>query len=319
MVSVIRDFVGYGKDYPRIKWPDGARIAVSLVVNYEEGSEPSLVYGDEPRKTWEGESFLVEAGRRDLRYESTFDYGARAGVWRFLNMFDEFGIKVTFSIGARALEKNPIAAREITARGHEPQSHGYLWMPLGSLSREQQMQHIKKAVDVIRETTGERPLGWRSQGPNEITRELLIEEGGFVYDGDALNDDLPYFVNAGGRKWLVIPYSFDTNDMKFWHHPGYSEGRDFLDSLKDTFDYFYEEGKQYPQIMTVGVHPRQSGRPSRTGAVSEFIRYARGFRGVWFARRIDIARWWLENYSDFPALPLPRASVTDGDNWRRNR
>jgi peptidoglycan/xylan/chitin deacetylase (PgdA/CDA1 family) len=305
MTSLVRDLIGYGKDYPRISWPGGARIAVALVVNYEEGSERSLVYGDDTPRTWEGESFLVEAGRRDLRYESTFDYGARVGVWRFLDMFDKLGVKVTFSVGARALEKNPIAAAEITARGHEPQSHGYLWMPIGSLSREQQKEHIDKAVEAIRRTTGERPLGWRSQGPSEITRELIIEEGGFLYDGDCLNDDLPYFINASGRKWLVIPYSLDTNDMKFWHNPGYSQGQDFLDSLKDTFDFLYEEGKQCPKMMSVGLHPRQSARPSRAGAVSEFIRYAQSFPGVWFARRIDIARWWLENYSDHPALPAP--------------
>jgi len=305
MSGVIRDFVGYGKDYPRIRWPDSARIAVAMVVNYEVGSERSPVYGDDPAKSWEGEAFLVEAGRRDLRHESTFDYEGRVGVWRLLDIFDEFGVKVTFSAGARALEKNPIVAAEITARGHEPQSHGYLWMPIGSLSREQQREHISKAVDAIRKTTGERPLGWRSQGPNEITRELLIEEGGFIYDGDALNDDLPYFVNTNGKKWLVIPYSLELNDMKFWHHPGYSHGQDFLDSLKDTFDVLYEEGKEFPQIMSVGLHPRQVGRPSRAGAVSEFIRYAQGFPGVWFARRIDIARWWLENYSHLPALPLP--------------
>jgi allantoinase len=238
-----------------------------------------------------------------LRYESTFDYGSRVGVWRFLDLFDKFDVKVTFSICARALEKNPIVAAEITARGHEPQSHGYLWMPLGNLTRERQREHIQKAVEAIRKTTGERPLGWRSQGPNEHTRELLIEEGGFLYDGDSLNDDLPYFVNTSGKKWLVIPYSLDTNDMKFWHHPGYSQGQDFLDSLKDTFDFLYEEGNQHPQMMSIGLHSRQCGRPSRIGALSEFIRYARSFPGVWFARRIDIARWWLENYSDFPAFP----------------
>jgi len=304
MTNQVRDFVGYGKDYPRITWPGGARIAVAMVVNYEEGAERSLVYGDDPPKTWEGESFLVEAGRRDLRYESTFDYGGRVGVWRLLDLFDKFGVKVTFSICARALEKNPIAAAEITARGHEPQGHGYLWMPIGSLTREQQREHIKSAVEAIRKTTGERPLGWRSQGPNEITRELIIEEDGFLYDGDSLNDDLPYFVNTSGKKWLVIPYSLETNDMKFWHHPGYSQGQDFLDSLKDTFDFLYEEGNQHPKMMSVGLHPRQCGRPSRVGALSEFIRYAQSFPGVWFARRIDIARWWLENYSDLPALPL---------------
>ncbi len=305
MPDAQRDFVGYGNQLPSIKWPDGARIAVSLVVNFEEGSERSPFYGDETPETWEGEAFLVEAGRRDLRFESTYDYGSRVGIWRLLNIFDELGIKTTFSVGARALELNPVAAAEITARGHEPLSHGYLWAPLYVLSRDEQRVQIQKAVDAIRRTTGERPLGWFSVGPNEHTRELVVEEGGFLYDSDSFSDELPYYLDVKGKKWPVLPYSLDTNDMKFWHHPGHSAGSDFLDQLKDTFDYLYAEGASHPKMMNVGLHPRMTGRPSRAGAVAEFIRYAQGFPGVWFARRVDIARWWLEHYSDLPVLPKP--------------
>ncbi len=306
-----RDLIGYGKDYPRIKWPDDARIAVSLVLNYEEGSERSNLSGVEIPKTWEGEAFLVEAGRRDLRDESTFDYGGRVGAWRFLKMFDELEVKATFSICARALEHNPIVAAQITARGHEPQSHGYVWGALRALSCDQQREHISKAVEIIRETTGERPLGWHSSSHNEHTRGLLIEEGGFLYDSDSLCDDLPYFVRDSGKKWLVVPYSLDTNDMKFWHHPGHSDGQDFLETLKDAFDHLYEEGKSHPKMMSIGLHARQSGRPSRAGAVASFIRYAKSFPQVWFARRIDIAQWWLENYADLPALPLLAAAPAE--------
>lgn len=299
-----RDLIGYGKDYPKIRWPNNARIAINLVVNFEEGSERSPLYGDETPETWQGEAFLVEAGRRDLRFESTYDYGSRVGVWRFLNIFDEYDVKATFSVGARALELNPVAAREITARGHEPLSHGYKWMPLYVLSLDEEREYLRKAVEAIRKTTGERPLGWFSIGASEHTRELVIEEGGFIYDCDNMNDDLPYFVNVKGRKWLVIPYALDTNDMKFWHHPGYSQGEDFFQQLKSAFDYLYQEGATHPKLLNVGLHPRQAGRASRAQAVVDFIRYAKGFPRVWFARRVDIARWWLEHYSHLPALPL---------------
>ncbi len=296
-----REFVGYGKDYPKITWPGNARIAISLVVNFEEGSERSLLYGDEvPEGT--GEGFLVEERRRDLRNESIFDYGSRRGFWRLMEIFEKYDVKVTFYACAVALQLNPEAAREITARGHEPCSHGYRWLPLSNLSVEEQREHVHKAVEIIRETTGERPLGWCTRGISEQIRELLVDEGGFVYECDSYADDLPYFVEVNGTRLLIIPYSMETNDMKFWRPPGYSEPNDFFLQLKSAFDLLYEEGATHPQMMSVGLHMRHAGRPARANPVEEFIRYAKGFSGVWFARRIDIARWWLEHYSHMPTF-----------------
>ena len=297
-----RDFVGYGNDYPRIAWPGDARLALSLVVNFEEGSERSPLYGDlvaEPT----GEGFLVPAGRRDLRNESFFDYGSRVGIWRLLEIFSRYDVRVTFFACGMALEMNPEAAREITARGHEACGHGYRWHPIYLLNREEEREFIRKDVEAITRTTGQRPLGWFSRGPSEHTRDLLIEEAGFLYDCDSFADDLPYFVEVRGKKWLIVPYSLETNDMKFWRVPGYSEPGDFLRQLKAAFDCLYAEGATHPKMMSVGLHMRHTGRPARANALEEFIRYAKAFPGVWFARRTDIARWWLDHYGHLPALP----------------
>jgi len=307
MSTLMRDFVGFGKEYPKIAWPNNAQIAISLVVNFEEGSERTPLYGDQAAEPI-GEGFLVEPGRRDVRNESLYDYGSRVGFWRLMNIFGKYDVKVTFFACAMALERNPAAAREITAQGHEPCSHGYRWLLSYLLSRQEERDHIRKAVEIIKSTTGERPLGWFCRAASEYTRELLVEEGGFVYDSDSFADDLPYFVQVGRKKWLVIPYSLETNDMKFVRYPGYSRPSDFFLQLKAAFDCLYEEGATGPKMMSVGLHLRHSGRPARASAVEEFIQYAKGFPRVWFARRIDIARWWLEHYSYQPALP--RAAST---------
>ena len=303
-----RDFVGYGKDYPKIAWPNKARIAISLVVNYEEGSERSLLYGDatgEPR----GEGFFVPAGTRDMRTESIFAHGSRVGVWRLLDIFHRHDVKSTFFACALSLDRNRVVSREVTARGHEPSSHGYRYYPSFGLSREEEREHIRKAVELTQEATGQRCVGWFSRCPTIQTRELLIEEGGFLYDNDSFADDLPYFVSVSGRKWPVLPYTLEINDMKYWFPPGYSDPDDFVLQMKAAFDCLYEEGETHPKMMTIGLHSRYSGKPSRTSAIDEFIRYAKGFPGVWFARRIDIAKWFVENYSHLPTLPLSKSHV----------
>lgn len=296
-----RDFIGYGKDRPRIEWPDGARIAISLVVNYEEGSERTPLYGD-PTTDPMTEGFGVGRGFRDLSNESFYDYGTRVAFWRLLDLFDIHAVPVTFYACAVALEQNVEAARAITARGHEPCSHGYRWLPSYGLTIEEEREHIRKAVESIRQTTGERPVGWNTRGPSLHTRRLLIEEGGFLYDSDGYADDLPYFVSAEQKKWLVIPYTFETNDMKLWRPPGVSAPGDFYDYLKEAFDCLYEEGSSHPQMLSIGLHMRHIGRPGRIGALEDFIRHAKSLPRVWFARRADIARWWLARYSDLPAM-----------------
>ncbi len=303
MITRARDLIGYGKDYPQISWRDGARIALSFVVNFEEGSERTPQNGDSIADPT-GETFGVPAGQRSLINESLFEYGGRVGFWRLLDILGNHDIKATFFACGMALEMNPDAAREITANGHEPASHGYRWMPSDFKSREEERQYILRAIDAGEKTTGERPLGWFSVNPTEHTRELLIEEGGFVYDCDSFADDLPYFVEVGGQKALVIPYDLVNNDGPYSRPPGYSEPGDFFSQLKAAFDCLYEEGASHPKMMSVGLHMRLSGRPGRANALEEFIRYAKSFPDVWFARRIDIARWWLEHYSHLPTLPV---------------
>lgn len=292
-----RNFVGYGRSYPSIHWPDDARVAISLVVNFEEGSERTPLYGDSTTDAV-NEGFGGTLATRNLRSESFFDYGTRRAFWRLLDIFDRFQVKVTYNACAMALANNPVAARAITEHGHEPCSHGYRWLPLYTLTESEQREHIRRAVEVIEATTGQRPLGWNSRGPSELTRDLLAEEGGFVYESDSYADDLPYYVQTAHGRMLTIPYSFELNDQKYFLGPGHASPLDFFQQLKAGFDWLYAEGATHPQMMSVGIHMRHSGRPSAAGAIEDFIQYAGSFSRVWFARRIDIARWWQTRYGD---------------------
>jgi len=300
-MSEAREFVGYGMNPPPVRWPGEARIAVSLVVNFEEGAEQTPLYGD-PNTDGMRERFTVEPGHRDLRTESFFEYGARAGFWRLLDVFDEQDVKATFFISGHALEENPGAGPEITRRGHEPCGHGYRWAPLYVLPIDEERRQIRKAVEAIEKATGQRPLGWNSRGQSLDTRRLLVEEGGFLYDCDTYSEDLPYFVQVDGEKWLTIPYSFETNDMKYFRPPGHGTPDDFLAQMVAAFDWLYAEGETNPKMMSIGLHMRYSGFPGGVTAVRDFITHARSLRGVWFARRIDISRWWLDHYGDLPAF-----------------
>ncbi len=296
-----REFVGYGRNEPAVYWPNGARVAVSLVINFEEGAEQTPLYGDSQADTMR-ERFAVPAGERDLRTESFFEYGSRSGFWRLLDVLDKNRVKCTYFVSGMAVEQNPIAAKEITGAGHEPCGHGYRWGPQYTLTIDQERQHINKAVQAIEQATGERPRGWNSRGPSAHTRQLLVEEGGFLYDSESHAEDLPYFVDVSHRKWLTIPYSFETNDMKFFRAPGHAEPEDFLAQLTSAFDCLYEEGREHPRLLSVGLHQRYSGTPAGASAVDEFIQYCHRVPDIWFARRIDIARWWLENFNDLPAF-----------------
>lgn len=293
-----RDVVGYGGQYPKVTWPNGARVAVSLVVNYEEGSE--LAVGDGDTRT---ERTLSEVapmpwpeGRRDLAMESMYEYGARAGFWRLMDIFDQFQVKSTFYACAVALERNRTAARLIREKGHDVVCHGYRWEDVSLLTREQEREHIRLAVKSIAETTGERPTGWYCRyGPSVHTRELVVEEGGFDFDCDAYDDDLPYWTMVGDRKHLVIPYTQVNNDTRFTHgHMGSPEA--FEEHLRYTFDRLYKEGAHHPKMMSIGLHMRVAGQPARAQAVAKFIEYAKSFPEVWFARRFEIAQHWREHH-----------------------
>ena len=293
---MIRDLVGYGPNPPVIEWPGGARIAVSMVVNYEEGAEYSTLDGDSHHETNSEVPSPVPPGQRDVFNESFFEYGSRVGVWRLLDLLDRYQAPSTFFCCALALERNPAAAREIVARGHEVCGHGYRWEEHHLMSRDQEHESIRKTVESLTRTTGQRPVGWFTRyGASINTRELVATEGGFIYDSGAMNDDLSYYTTVNGHPWLVVPYSMETNDARFWRG-GLTSVSDFYEYLKDTFDCLFQEGLHTPKMMSVGLHCRIAGRPARSMAVQRFLEYARGFPGVWFARRDEIARWWLEHY-----------------------
>ena len=291
-----RDFIGYGPNPPKIDWPDGARVAVSVVVNYEEGSEYSLLDGDPHRETNSEVPSPLALDERDLANESFFEYGSRVGVWRIMDILGQYRVPATFFCCALALERNPQVGPEIVRRGHEVFGHGYRWEEYYKMDRDTEREAIRKAVESITRTTGERPLGWYTRyGPSLNTRELVVEEGGFLYDSNSYADDLPYYTQVHGKKWLVVPYSLEVNDTKFWRG-GMVNPKDFYDTAHNTLELLHSEGATNPKMMSVGLHCRIAGRPARAVALKNFLEYACSLPGVWFARRTDIARWWLEKY-----------------------
>ncbi len=291
-----RDFIGYGANPPSVRWPGNARIAISVVVNYEEGSEASLLDGDDHHESNNEVPSPIPSGQRDLFNESFFEYGSRVGVWRILNLLDRYDVKSTFFCCAVAIERNLEVGREVVNRGHEICGHGYRWEEYHNKSRAEEAEAIRKTVESLAATTGVRPVGWFTRyGPSVNTRDLVASEGGFFYDSGVFNDDLPYYTDVNGKPWLVLPYSFETNDARFWRG-GLNSVGDFYEYMKDTFDVLYDEGRTHPKMMSVGLHCRIAGRPARSRALDRFLRYARSHPGVWFARRDEIARWWLDNY-----------------------
>ena len=295
-----RDFIGFGKSPPSIRWPHNARLAISLVVNYEEGSERSFAMGDtdqEPLTEWG--SYPFPADKRNFAMESMFEYGSRVGIWRILDLFEELKVNSTFFSCAVAFEKNDEVARAFADSEHDLCSHGYRWEETFRLTREQESQNIQKAIASFNNTCGKRPEGWYCRyGPSENTRELIVNEGNFLYDCDAYNDDTPYFVQVLKKRHLVIPYTPDVNDFSFWIAPGFVTADDFFNYLKDTFDVLYAEGRNTPRLMSIGLHPRMIGRPGRIIGLRKFIEYAKGFQDVWFAKRSEIAKHWISNHKN---------------------
>jgi allantoinase len=297
-VTYPRDLIGYGATPPDPRWPGGARLALQIVVNYEEGGERSILHGDR-----EAEAFLQEvvgmaplAGMRNLQVESMYEYGSRVGFWRLMRLFSERGIKISVFAVAMALERHPAAAAAIVEAGHEVVSHGYRWIDYQFVDEAEEREHVRLAVESLTRSTGSRPLGWYTGrlGPN--TRRLVVEEGGFLYDADAYNDDLPYWVEVAGRSHLVVPYTLDNNDMKFSLAGGFNSGDQFFGYLRDAFDVLYGEGAATPRMMSVGLHARLVGRPGRFAALCRFLDHVQKHRGVWICRRIDIARHWIEHH-----------------------
>ncbi|MCR4514055.1 polysaccharide deacetylase family protein [Aeromicrobium sp. 50.2.37] len=292
-----RDVVGYGRDVPTVSWPGGARVALSLCLNWEEGSESSLIAGDGRNEGLAEIPYLIEPQYRDLAVESVYEYGSRAGIWRLQRLFDSLDVPVTLFGAAVAFERNPEVAAWVRERDHEVCSHGWRWEEVWRLGRETERAHIREAVRSIEETCGRRPVGWYCRyGPSIHTRELLVEEGGFEYDSDAYNDDLPYYKEVTGTQHLVLPYSFTYNDGKFVQAQGVSSPSDFFDLLRTGYDYLWEEGATHPRMMSIGLHPRLIGQAARTSALRDFLRYVQDKGDVWITRRMDIARHWAAHH-----------------------
>ena len=288
-----RDFRGYGPIPPDPQWPGSARVAVSLVVNIEEGAELSLCMGDERN---EGIDEVVDEikGVTDPCMESHFEYGTRVGYWRILRLLDGSGVKATFSTCARAIEHSPWMATEAVARGDEISCHRYRWESPAHVDEVLERDMITPTVSSIERIGGVRPRGWYSRSaPSMNTRSLLVEYGGFLYDSNAYNDELPYVVDVSGCQHVVVPYSFDTNDMHFSNAETFRLASDFSTHLIDSFSWLWREGERWPRLISVGLHLRIIGRPGRIGGLERFLTHIQQHKqGVWIARRDDIARPW---------------------------
>ena len=292
-----RDLVGYAGKPPPGPWPNGARLAVSVVVNYEEGSERSLAMGDPDQESMtEWGNYPMPPDIRNLAMESMYEYGARVGVWRVLDILADTGVKSTFYACAVALERNPAVARAITEQGHDVCGHGNRWEEYYLMDRDAERRAIRDGYAAIERLTGQAPLGWYCRyGPSVRTRRLVVEEGGFLYDSDSYGDDTPYFVEVLGKRHLVVPYTPDINDFCFWNSPGFVQAEDFFKYMRESFDTLYAEAAKYRRMMSIGLHPRIVGRPGRVRALRWFIDYARQFPDVWFTTREEIARAWLRD------------------------
>jgi allantoinase len=300
-----RDLRGYGRVPPHPRWPRGARVAVQFVLNHEEGSENCVLDGDPASETFLSEIVNAQAfPMRHMSMESLYEYGSRAGLWRLLRVFERRGLPLTIFGVARALQRLPEAVAAYRELGHEIACHGLRWISYQSVDEATERAHLAEAVSILRELTGEAPLGWYTGRDSPNTRSLLVEHGGFAYDADSYADDLPYWtqVAAGGKSHdhLVVPYTLDTNDMRFAAVQGFNSGTQFFDYLRDAFDTLYAEGDpaglDRPKMLSIGLHARICGRPARTASLERFLDHVAAHEHVWICRRIDIARHWTAHF-----------------------
>jgi len=289
-----RDLRGYGRTPPDPRWPGNARIAVQFVVNFEEGAENCVLHGDQA-----SEAFLTDVigakpcpGQRHISVESMFEYGSRAGFWRLWRLFTARQIPVTAFAVANALARNPQVAAAMREAGWDIASHGLKWIDYKDFSYAEEGRHMREAIRIHGEITGERPLGWYTGRTSEHTLKLVLDDGGFLYSSDSYGDDLPYWVNGAKGPHLIIPYTLDANDMRFINPQGFANGEAFFTYLRDTFDFLYEEGASAPKMMSVGLHCRLAGRPGRAAGLARFLQHIAKFDRVWVATRLDIARHW---------------------------
>ena len=293
-----RNLVGYGSKKLKIRWPGNARLALQIVLNYEEGAENCVLHGDKFSEIFLSEIIGAKSIKgRHMNMESIYEYGSRRGFWRIHELFQEKKIPITiFGVGM-ALKKNMDVCNAIKRANYEVASHGWRWIDYQKVSKNVEKKHMKLAINSIKNIFGNRPLGWYTGRSSPNTRDLVMEEGGFLYSSDSYSDDLPYWEKKGKKKLLIIPYTLDNNDMRFATNQGFNTGNHFFNYLKDSFDVLYEEGKKSPKMMSVGLHCRLIGRPGRIQSLKNFLKYVQKHKGVWICRRVDIAKHWIKNYS----------------------
>ncbi|MDF0606324.1 allantoinase PuuE [Neisseriaceae bacterium TC5R-5] len=297
-----RDLIGYGRDLPDANWPEQARIAVQFVLNYEEGGENCVLHGDAGSEQFLSEIIGAAAyPDRHLSMESIYEYGSRAGVWRILREFERRQLPLTvFGIGM-ALERHPELASALVELGHEIAGHGYRWIHYQNTSEEIEREHMQRCVEIITKITGRHPAGWYTGRDSPNTLRLVADDGGFLYDSDYYGDDLPFWTavtrsDGTTRPQLIVPYTLDTNDMRFATPQGFNTGDHFFSYLKDAFDVLYAEGADKPRMLSVGMHCRLLGRPGRFAGLQRFLDYIQQHQQVWICRRVDIARHWHEQH-----------------------
>ena len=297
-----RDLVGYGRNPPDPRWPGGARIAVQFVLNYEEGGENSVLHGDSA-----SEQFLCEIVNpaaypaRHLSVESMYEYGSRAGVWRILREFEKRGLPLTVFGVSMALQRHPQLVEALQSAGHEIACHGWRWIHYQEVDEETERKHMHHAIEVIREMTGERPVGWYTGRDSPNTLRLVCDAGGFLYSSDHYGDDLPFYTDVRRTdgvvvRQLIVPYTLDANDMRFVSPSGFANGEQFFTYLRDTFDVLYAEGAEAPKMMSVGLHNRLVGKPGRLRGLQLFLDHVARHDRVWVCRRADLARHWLAHF-----------------------
>ena len=292
-----RDMIGYGSKEPKVVWPNNAKLALQIVLNYEEGGENNILHGDKHSETFLSEIIGAQAFKdRHINMESMYEYGSRRGFWRLHKLFQEKKIPITIFGVAMALERNPEICEAIKNGNYEVACHGWRWIDYQNVKKSTEKKDMKLAIKTIKKIFGKRPLGWYTGRCSPNTRDLVVDDGGFLYDSDSYSDDLPYWEYKKNKKQLIIPYTLDNNDMRFATNQGFNSGDQFYTYLKDSFDALYEEGKTNPKMMSVGLHCRLIGRPGRIQSLKKFLDYALKFNDVWICKRIDIAKHWIKNH-----------------------